>query len=175
MLARLFLTSLLCALFALSASAQMTFTDYYLESIERAEEYTLDLVEVMPESKFDFKSTPEVSSFHDQVTHVIKNIGFLQTYITGDRDSPIRDLELNKNNKEELIANLKTAFAHLRQITKDLKEEELTASVDFFKEGVRMDKRGILLLIKNHLTLHQGQLIVYLRLNGLTPPKFNGY
>jgi len=153
----------------------MTFTDYYLESIERAEEYTLDLVEVMPESKFDFKSTPEVSSFHDQVTHVIKNIGFLQTYITGDRDSPIRDLELNKNNKEELIANLKTAFAHLRQITKDLKEEELTASVDFFKEGVRMDKRGILLLIKNHLTLHQGQLIVYLRLNGLTPPKFNGY
>lgn len=175
MLARLFLSSVLCVLFTWTVAAQMTFTDFYLESMERAEAYTIELVQVMPESKFDFKSTPEVSSFHEQVTHVIKNIGFLQTYITGKRDSPIRDLDLKNKDKKVLLENLNVAFTHLHKITKGLTEEDLTESVDFFKEGVRMDKRGILLLIKNHMTLHQGQLIVYLRLNGLTPPRFNGY
>lgn len=175
MLARLFLTALVCVSFTFVATAQMSFADYYIESMKRAETYTLELVQAMPESKFDFKSTPEVSSFHDQVTHVIKNIGFLQTYITGKRDSPIRDLALTDNSKEELIANLKKAFQHLYVISEDLTDAELVAAVDFFKEDVRMDKRGVLLLIKNHLTLHQGQLIVYLRLNGLTPPRFNGF
>ena len=175
MLTRLFLSCAACMLLTISADAQMTFTDYYLESMERAQNYTIKLVEIMPERMFDFKPVDEVSTFSDQVTHVIKNIGFLQGYITGKRDSPIRDLDLNNMSKEELLANLKAAFNHLQTITKNMDEADLTASVNFFKEGIRMDKRSILLLIKNHMTLHQGQLIVYLRLNGLTPPKFNGY
>ena len=175
MLTKLFLTCTLGALLTVTAAGQMNFTEFYLESMERAQNYTIELVEIMPEDKFDFKPVDEVSSFQDQVTHVIKNIGFLQTYITGERDSPIRDLDLQNVSKQELLANLKVAFDHLQNITKDLKEKDLIKAVNFFKEDVRMDKRAILLLIKNHMTLHQGQLVVYLRLNGLTPPRFNGY
>jgi len=175
MLTRLFLTCTLCVFITAAALGQMTFKDYYLESMERAQDYTLALVEIMPESKFDFKPVAEVSTFSEQVTHVIKNIGFLQTYITGKRDSPIRDLDLDNLTKAEMRTNLKIAFDHLHNITINLKPEDLVQSVKFFKEDVRMDKRGILLLIKNHMTLHQGQLIQYLRLNGLTPPQFNGY
>ena len=175
MLTRLFLICAFSVCISALSFAQMSFTEFYLESMERAQDYTLELVEIMPEDKFTFKPVPEVSTFHDQVTHVIKNIGFLQTYITENRDSPIRDLDLEDNSKEELLYNLKIAFSHLEKIAKILTPEDLSKPVDFFAKGVQMDKRGILLLIKNHMTLHQGQMIVYLRLNGFTPPTFNGY
>lgn len=175
MLTRLLLTCAIATFSILVASGQMKFTEYYLESMERAQDYTIQLVEIMPEDKFDFKAVDEVSTFREQVTHVIKNIGFLQAYITGERDSPIRDLDLQNTSKEELLKSLKVAFNHLNTITKAMDESDLTKAVKFFQEDVRMDKRGILLLIKNHMTLHQGQLVVYLRLNGLTPPRFNGY
>ena len=167
--------SLLLLCFWTTANAQMSFTDYYLESIQRTHDYTVELIEIMPESKFDYRPVQEVNTFHDQVTHIIKNIGFLQTYLTGYRDSPIRDMDLESNSKEELLNNLELAFNHLKVLTRNLSDGELSASVNFFKKDVQMDKRAILLLIKNHMTLHQGQLIMYLRLIGLTPPKFNGY
>jgi len=175
MLTKLFLTLALASATSLSLLGQMNFIEYYAESMERAEKYTLDLIEIMPEDKFQYKPVDEVNSFRDQVTHVIKNIGFLQSYITGKRDSPIRDLDLQDLSKEELLKSVKIAFDHLYTITNGLDISELETPVEFFAEGVRMDKRGILLLIKNHMTLHHGQLVVYLRLNGKTPPRFSGY
>ncbi|MBT8220483.1 MAG: DinB family protein [Bacteroidia bacterium] len=143
--------------------------------MHRAETYTIDAINRMPADKLNFKPVTEVSTFHDQVTHVIKNIGFPQTYITGDRYSPIRELDLEANSKEKLVSNIEIAFQHLYAIVRQLDEHELYMMTNFFREDVNMDKRAILLLIKNHLTLHQGQMVVYLRLNGITPPSFNGY
>lgn len=164
-----------CICFSISAYCQISFKEYYLETMQRAEEYTVAIIRAMPEDKFDFKPTPEVNSFHDQITHVIKNIGFLQTYITGKRDSPIRDLDLNSNNKDQLLEHLDIAFDHLYAIVEHMSEEDFAEITKFFAKDVKMDKRGILLLIKNHMTMHHGQLIFYLRLNGITPPRFNGY
>lgn len=175
MLTKYFLSIILWGVIVVSTNAQMSFSEFYIESIERAEAYTLELVSIMPEEKMAFKPVEEVNTFHNQVTHVIKNIGFLQTYITGNRDSPIRDMDLSNCSKPELLKYLKDAFKHLKEIASDISDEEAVETTQFFREDVRMDKRGILLLIKNHLTLHQGQLVVYLRLNGFSPPKFNGY
>jgi uncharacterized damage-inducible protein DinB len=38
--------------------------------------------------------------------------------------------------------------------------------------GLERTKRQILLLLSDHITHHRGQMIVYLRLNGISPPRY---
>ncbi len=71
MLTKLFLSCTLGAFFTTVSIGQMTFVDYYTESMTRAQDYTIELVEIMPEDKFDFKPVDEVSTLRDQLNHVI--------------------------------------------------------------------------------------------------------
>ncbi len=40
---------------------------------ENAKNYTLELVESMPEEHLEFKPTPEIMSFKEQCAHIVKN------------------------------------------------------------------------------------------------------
>ena len=45
---------------------------------ERAKAYTREYMEAMPDDKFDFKATPEVRSFAQQMLHITDaNYGFM--------------------------------------------------------------------------------------------------
>jgi uncharacterized damage-inducible protein DinB len=65
------------------------------------------------------------------------------------------------------------AFTFSRDIVKELKPEDLEQRVDFFAGN--FTKRQILNLMDDHVTHHRGELIVYLRLNGIKPPPYRGW
>jgi uncharacterized damage-inducible protein DinB len=54
-----------------------------------------------------------------------------------------------------------------------LTEKDLNEQVDFISG--KMTRRRVLLLLTDHVTHHRGQLVVYLRMKNVEPPKYVGW
>jgi uncharacterized damage-inducible protein DinB len=152
-------------------------TSTYLSEIitkwENARKYTLEIAELMPDSAYNFSPTKEEMTFAQQIVHIQENMTWLSRKYLMNDDSKSDKLKADSVPKKEIISNLKTAFNNADNILKTLKPENLDEKVDFF--AGRMTKRQIINLMNDHLTHHNAQCLVYLRLKGISPPKYIGW
>ena len=135
-------------------------------SFQRAATEILDVAEVMPAEKYGFKPTPEISSFGDQLVHVA---GITQRFIDSAKGTKT-DAHHGAMAKPEVIGLLKTTFQSAQEMMTPLTDAQLLEPVKF-PFGDRTVTRatfwqGPLYQIRNHY----GQLVVYLRMNGIVPP-----
>ena len=163
----------LCAAIALVAApalAQGTSTTLVKEMVagwQRAVTDILDVAEAMPEAKYDYKPTPEVATFRDQLVHLP---GVAQRFIDTANGTKSASDHHKSMSKAETIAHLKQTFLTGQQMLGALSDAQLLEPVKF-PFGDRMVTRftfwqGPLYQVRNH----HGQLIVYLRMNGIVPP-----
>lgn len=75
--------------------------------------------------------------------------------------------------KTKTIALLSEAFDSTLAFITQTSESELNTIVEFFA-GPK-SKLQILNLLQDHVTHHRGQLVVYLNLNNVEPPKYVGW
>lgn len=135
--------------------------------------YTLEVARAMPPEQYNFRPTPEEMSFGEQLEHMAENMMWLSSnYLTGiSVESPL--LIKEGRNPEEIIALMELALNTAREAILRANPEGLSATVDFFAGP--MTRRQIILLLHDHHTHHRGQLVVYLRLNGIKPPRYRGW
>jgi len=76
-------------------------------------------------------------------------------------------------NKEQVLQFLASAYDYAIKAMSEV--DEKTLSKEFNWSGGKMNKFQFLNLIQDHQSHHVGQLIVYLRLNNITPPKYIGW
>src|SRR5436309_5460685 len=136
-------------------------------SFQRAATEILDVAEVMPADKYGYKPTPEISSFGDQLVHVA---GVCQRFIDGARGTKTEAAHHGAMAKPEIIGLLKKTFQSAQEMLTPLTDAQLLEPVKF-PFGDRTVTRatfwqGPLYQIRNH----HGQLVVYLRMNGIVPP-----
>ena len=136
-------------------------------SFQRAATEILDVAEVMPAEKYSYKPTPEISSFGDQLVHVA---GITQRFIDAAKGAKTEAGHRDAMAKPEVIALLKKTFQSAQEIITPLTDAQLLEPVKF-PFGDRTVTRatfwqGPLYQIRNH----HGQLVVYLRMNGIVPP-----
>jgi uncharacterized damage-inducible protein DinB len=136
-------------------------------SFQRAATEILDVAEVMPAEKYGFKPTPEISSFGDQLVHVA---GITQRFIDSAKGTKTDAAQHGAMAKPEVIALLKKTFQSAQEMITPLTDAQLLEPVKF-PFGDRTVTRatfwqGPLYQIRNH----HGQLVVYLRMNGIVPP-----
>ncbi len=162
----------LCFVYASSVLAQQAFLDEFQQKWKNAEAYTLESIELMPAEAFDYKPTQEQKSFQEQIIHSCSNMIWLSSSYLGGNKEGI-DLKQENLTKAEIIDLVKTCFQRSRAAAANLKPEELEEKVSFFAGP--MTKRQILVLMNDHSTHHRAQMLVYLRLKGLTPPKYRGW
>ena len=132
---------------------------------DQAAKDIIDVAEAMPEEKYDFKPVPEVSTFREQLVHLA---GTTQRFIDtakGTKSEPGHPM-----TKAEVIALLKQTLQTGQEMLGALTDAQLLEQVKF-PFGNRMVTRftfwqGPLYQVRNH----HGQLVVYLRLNGIVPP-----
>jgi uncharacterized damage-inducible protein DinB len=158
--------------FSTIMAQQITPTLVFLEKWENSKNYLIAIAEAMPEKNYDFKPTERQMSFKEQLIHIKGNMDWLSiTYF--------RDIEYKKEKKKlpqtknGTILALENAFDAVIKIVKNTPDEELKETVDFFA-GPK-SKLQILNLLQDHVTHHRGQLIVYLNLNEIEPPKYSGW
>jgi uncharacterized damage-inducible protein DinB len=76
-------------------------------------------------------------------------------------------------DKAAIRAVLEQAYDYAIDAVNRFDARELGSAVKFFAGP--MNNMQIINLINDHQTHHRGQMMVYLRLNGLTPPKYSGW
>ncbi|WP_046758682.1 DinB family protein [Kordia jejudonensis] len=153
------------------AKAQNTPMTAFLEKWENSKNYLVEMAEAMPEEKYDYKPTERQKTFKEQLLHIKGNMDWLSTtYFAKDKKDVAKQ---TYTTKAEVIAAIKEAFDNSRDIIKQASAEELKEVVDFFA-GPKT-KLQILNLLQDHVTHHRGQLIVYLNLNDVKPPKYRGW
>ncbi|HEX4948425.1 MAG TPA: DinB family protein [Blastocatellia bacterium] len=142
-------------------------------SWKRAKKWTLDYIDAMPDNALNFKPTPEVRSFAEQMLHLaFWNFGLLEA--AGGKANPYgkKQEDLEKRDDMKTKAALRKVVAEsydtvLGEMT-GLTEAKLLEQVPFF--GRKMTRMTVFNIALDHQTHHRGQTTAYLRLKGVTPP-----
>lgn len=165
---------LICAMTVLGAAparaqgASTTIVKEMLVVWQRSVTEILDIAEAMPEGKYDFKPTPEVATFRDQLVHLA---GIAERYTDTAQGTKSAPHDHHKSmTKADVIALVKTKFQAAEAMLAATTDARLLEQVKF-PFGDRMVSRFVfwtspVLQVRNH----HGQLVVYLRLNGIVPP-----
>ena len=152
---------------------QSYFRKDYPDVWQRATDYTLEVAAAMPASKYGFSPMQESMTFQEQLTHLVLNLSFLSGLITGERPDFFRGRKPEILSKEEVGIVLKEAFGHVGQLIKEIDAQVLQEGIDFGGEKLR--KEGIFYLMRDHVTHHRAQAILYLRMNKVEAPAYRGW
>ncbi|MEI7582296.1 DinB family protein [Runella sp.] len=159
--------------------AQNPFVKDALSKWKSMKSYTLAVAEAMPEEKYAYKPTPEEMTFGFQFVHMAGNMYFLSAKLIRGIDTPIDINALlakateGKMSKKEIVELLSNAFDYAEATIAQMTDKTLEEELDYW--GGHSTKRKIVFLLNDHQTHHRGQLIVYLRLNGIKPPTYIGW
>jgi len=144
-------------------------------TLQFAEGNFLGVAETMPEDKYGFIPTvgkfDDARSFGEQVKHV--NCAQFAFFNEFEGKKPPDDCEKGGHDpaktKAELIKYLKDSFDYSNRILAMLTEKNALDRVEGRYAGPNT-KLGISIVAVWHITDHYGQLVEYLRMNGLVPP-----
>jgi uncharacterized damage-inducible protein DinB len=120
--------------------------------------------DAMPESKYSYRPTKDVRSFAEILNHVADISYTLCSNVKGEANPATATAKVSKT---EIMAYLKGSFDYCDGVYSGFTDAHLNDPADFF--GVKTNKMFILTQVGNHDALHYGNLVTYLRLNGLVP------
>ncbi|GAA0870915.1 hypothetical protein GCM10009117_00600 [Gangjinia marincola] len=166
---------MICCSSNLNLSAQENdVVSEYIERLDNSKKYLLLVAEMMPEEAYGFKPTPESMSFEEHLMHIAWAMDWHSQSLMGGREA--RDwntdtaLKVDRKSKKEMISTLDKNFDITKAFIEDFDQNKLNERLDYF--GADRTKYQILLLLADHITHHRAQMLVYLRLNGLKPPRY---
>src|SRR5215213_5087710 len=139
---------------------------------ERAKAYTKEYLDAMPEDGVNYKPTPEIRSFAEQMLHLSQGAIGLSSNGTGkERIYAGKNLEKMDEFKTK-AALTKVVMECYDYVIDAIKNADLSKWDEKVKRG-NFDESKIAWLNKafEHQTHHRGQTTVYLRLKGVTPPQ----
>lgn len=147
----------------------------HVEKFKNAAKYTLAIADKQDSSKYDFRPVFEEMSFKEQLVHLGENIYWLSSTYLKEAPSPLKGKKniSNEMNKKEVIQFVQDAYEYGMKVMSEVDENSLTK--EFNWNGGKLNKYQFLNLIQDHQAHHVSQLIVYLRLNGIEPPKYIGW
>jgi hypothetical protein len=145
------------------------------QSFTMIERSFVGLADAMPAEKYGFKPTDgefkDVRTFGEQVKHVAcANFAFFDEI--AKREPPARcdaGGPSPAKTKAEIMAYLRESFAYGDSVLRTLKPANALepAGGPYGGESTRL---GLTTLAVWHASDHYGQLVVYLRMNGIVPP-----
>ena len=127
----------------------------------------------MPGHQYGFRPTKEEMSFGEQVLHICSNLGWLSCSSLSTGNNPVTKEDSKLKSKDSIRQVVVRMYDYAIAVLAVFSAANLSDTVKFFAEPV--SKLQIINLLSDHQTHHRGQLLVYLRLCGLTPPKYVGW
>ena len=129
------------------------------------------LVEAMPADKFDFAPTngdfKGVRTFGQQVQHVIM-ANYYMFSAASSLQMPDRQTFKDMKTKAQLVQGLKDSFAFGHRAIATLTTQNAMETVKPV-DGIST-RGGIMAFAIIHMNDHFGQMVEYLRMNGIVPP-----
>lgn len=150
------------------------------ETLQFVEGEFLGVAEAMPEEKYDFVPTigkfEDVRTFREQVKHVACVQFALFNEFEGKQPPPMCEKggPSVAKTKVELIQYLKESFDYSNSVVSELTATNSMDRVDG-RYAAPTTKLGISVASIWHVTDHYGQVVEYLRMNGIVPPLTQKY
>jgi uncharacterized damage-inducible protein DinB len=172
--------ALLPSSFAQQGQPPHTIAASVANSLDWAASEFYSVANAMPESKYDFVPSggnfADVRSFAEQVKHVAcANFGFFNEI---EGKIPPEHCEKGgpspAKTKTELLKYLKDSFDYGNKVLQTINAQNAIDRVDGPYAGPN-SKLGLAVAAVWHITDHYGQLVIYLRLNGIVPPPTQQY
>lgn len=172
-------------LITLAAAAQMpkpkderrTVTEILDHTVGNLEYEFIPAAEAMPEDKYGFAPTngefKGVRTFAQQIKHVAA-VNYEIAAAILEQKPPVDIGEeagpASITSKADILQFLKESFAYVHKAIATINEQNDTATVKSpFGEG-KVSRLGLATSIAWHGYDHYGQMVVYLRMNGIVPP-----
>ena len=142
------------------------------------ERQLVPLVEAMPEDKFGYTPTggefKGVKTFAQQAKHLAMVNFLLGAALLNEK--PTVDMKDEENgpeamkSKAEIVKFLKDSFVYAHKGVNAIKDAELIAPVPSPFGPNKTTRLNLAMILTSHGMDHYGQMVVYLRHNGIIPP-----
>jgi uncharacterized damage-inducible protein DinB len=121
----------------------------------------------VPEEKYSYKPTPDVRAFGELVSHVAGVQGMLCAAALGEKPPSPDVVDKGPKSKEALLKALRESNEHCARAYAQT-DAASDATIDFF--GMKRTRFYWLMFNAMHDNEHYGNIVTYMRLNGMVPP-----
>ena len=153
--------------FSGSAFAQATIHGDLLKDWASQKELLVKIAGAMPEDKYGFKPTPAQRSFGEHVLHIAQINDMLVASLGGKTPAPTPNMKAA--TKAEMIKQMSDSFDYGTAVIKEFDNTTIQGTIQAPFLGPSTRAR-IMFFLNGHTQDTYGQMAVYLRLNGVTPP-----
>ena len=166
-----------------AAPKKLTVPEILERNLKNLENDVVPAADAMPEDKYDFKPTNDlikgseftgVKTYALQVRHIAATNELIAACLNGE-PSPLSDAESDLGpekfkTKAEIMQYLKDSFTHMHTAFAKFTAKNLDEQVrNPFGSGTRPRLSGAIIVL-GHTQDHYGQMVEYLRMNGIIPP-----
>jgi len=129
----------------------------------------MKIADAMPEDKFSYKSTPPQRDYGQQILHVAGgNIMYLG-FFGGKAPSPT--MNRSATSKAEILKALADSFDYGTALINEQTDQSMMQTINTNAYLGPSSKARVIYFLIGHTWDIYGQMAVYLRLNGITPPR----
>jgi len=168
MLKRLILSTLACALALPAAAAAQTVTQSLDGLYGITKSYIMQTAELMDVELLAYRPADDVRSMGELLGH-IAGAQFAFCSAAAGEDSPqSENFEQTRTTREGLIEALEMGFTYCDGVYDGMTDQTGARSVQLF--GSPNTAHGVLAFNSAHNYEHYGNLVTYMRMNGIVPP-----
>ena len=159
-----------------------TFAMVFDRNLGAVEKEVVSAAEAMPEDKFNFAPTQGefkgVRTYAQQIKHIAATSYMLGAAILGEK--PPVDLGKGENgpdnitSKADVVKFLKDSFDYAHKAAKSIDENNVLGMVPAPWGNNKVTRLSLTIIMLGHPFDHYGQMVEYLRMNGIVPPASRG-
>jgi uncharacterized damage-inducible protein DinB len=132
-----------------------------------AKQDILGSADKMPDDKYAFKPTDTVRTYGQLLAHVADGQYEFCGAAAGKHDE--KGIEKTAKTKADVVAALKTAFAYCDAIWSGMTDAKAMEMIPAFG-GIKLTRLSMLDFNVSHTMEHYGNLVTYMRIQGIVPP-----
>lgn len=129
------------------------------------------MAEDFPEDKYDYKATPAVRSFAEQLLHAGGAMYYFTNPVLGQAPASEDPPRAKYKTKADVVAYLKKAAEDGAAVIKSKGDKGMSDWVADPESKEKVHVSDLAYGLIEHSGEHYGQLVVYYRLNNLVPPE----
>ena len=168
----------ICALAAIAqpAAQRVTLSTDLIKDWKAQHETMMKIADAMPEDRFGFKATPAQRSYGEQILHVAgANIMLMKFLGSKAAAPPITDSDLSTfglkaTSKADILLALRRSYDFGGTVLGEFSDEALGQTIKGPPWIGAATRAKMVYYTMGHALDIYGQMVVYLRLNGIVPP-----
>lgn len=157
--------------FTFDKGAKSSFVETTIPMWKMAKMHTLEVLDAMPEDKFNYQPTEVSKSFASQMVHIGYTLKYFKHgMIEGDRIE-YNEPDAASMSKAEIRTMVEEGFDVYIEAVSKLSDEDLKVELPFGPEK-KITRGQSIIFAHDHVTNHRAKANLYIRMNDIDPPGY---